>query len=252
MRTEAQINASRINGAKSRGPVTPEGKQISSRNAETHGLLANTLVLKGESRDSFFELVAELLEEHRPQTPTEYALVQMMIAARWRQMRIWGMETAGLDHEIDRQAAQCSTAEYNATDNVTRAAKAFRTLGDDSRSLDLYSRYDARYERQFQRALRSLQNLVDRRLSLTPVPTSDAETVTPTAVMPDAAASPASGLPQAAADSVETMPDSPSEADYLQADHARNNESAKRTQRDFEIGDSRPCGPVFRGTPADL
>jgi hypothetical protein len=36
MRTEKQIAASRANGARSRGPVTEEGKGISSRNNYRH------------------------------------------------------------------------------------------------------------------------------------------------------------------------------------------------------------------------
>ena len=49
-RSPAQIEASRRNGARSRGPVTEEGKARASRNALTHGLTAmEHLVLEGEA-----------------------------------------------------------------------------------------------------------------------------------------------------------------------------------------------------------
>jgi hypothetical protein len=102
MGTERQKQASRANGSKSRGPATPEGKLTSSRNAEKHGLLSGTVVLEGESTDRFLELVTALHEEFQPQTPFEESLVENMAAARWRQMRIWGMEKAGMDHETRR------------------------------------------------------------------------------------------------------------------------------------------------------
>jgi hypothetical protein len=43
MRTQRQIEASRINGAKSRGPVTDAGKQKSSRNSRRHCLYARNI-----------------------------------------------------------------------------------------------------------------------------------------------------------------------------------------------------------------
>ena len=100
MSSQARIDASRANGAKSRGPITPEGKLASSRNSLKHGLLAKTVVLAGESKEDFIELLASYQEEHQPETPTEETLIENMAAARWRQQRVWNMETAGLDQEI--------------------------------------------------------------------------------------------------------------------------------------------------------
>src|SRR6204780_5263109 len=159
MSTERQQNASRINGSKSHGPVTPEGKLASSRNAVTHGMLSGTIVLEGESKDRFRALVAALHEELQPRTPIETSLVENMAVARWRHMRIWGMEKAGMEHEMRRQAEAAQSKE----DTATRSALAFRTLSDDSRSLELINRYESRYDRQYLRAHRRFLEVRDRR-----------------------------------------------------------------------------------------
>lgn len=48
-RSSAQVQASRANGALSKGPTTADGKEIASRNAFTHGLSTyDTPVASGE------------------------------------------------------------------------------------------------------------------------------------------------------------------------------------------------------------
>ena len=65
--TPAQIEASRRNGARSRGPVTEEGKARASRNALKHGLTAmHHLVLEDEAPSELEELTARLLVEFDP------------------------------------------------------------------------------------------------------------------------------------------------------------------------------------------
>src|SRR5579863_2797972 len=161
MSTERQKQASRANGSKSRGPVSPAGKLVSSRNALKHGMLSGTIVLQGESTDRFDQLVATLDEEFQPQTPFEESLIDNMAVIRWRQMRIWGMEKDGMEHEMRRQSDLSDS--ISTEDNATRASLAFRTLSDDSRSLDLMNRYDSRYQREYLRAHRRFLEVRDRR-----------------------------------------------------------------------------------------
>jgi hypothetical protein len=100
MSSELQQIASRANGAKSQGPITEEGKQASSQNSLNHGFNSKRIVLPGESQDEFDELLAAYLDEHQPETPTERTLIENMAIARWRQHRVWALETAGLANEI--------------------------------------------------------------------------------------------------------------------------------------------------------
>src|SRR5579863_2798151 len=102
MATERQIQANRANAAKSTGPVTPEGKRISSKNATLSGLLSGTVVLKGESKSRFDDLASALIGQFQPRNYAETALLHTMIAARWRLLRLWGIQTAGFQMEMAR------------------------------------------------------------------------------------------------------------------------------------------------------
>jgi hypothetical protein len=48
----------------------------------------------------FHELLNELLDEHQPSTPTQIMLVETIVAARWRQQRIWGIQKTNFDIDI--------------------------------------------------------------------------------------------------------------------------------------------------------
>jgi hypothetical protein len=162
MASERRILANRANAAKSAGPTTPEGKRKASRNSVRHGMLARTIVLEGESFDRFTALLAALKEELQPQTGIECALVENMAVARWRQMRLWGMEKAGIAYEIEKQQSAAGSEDTMNRDAPTRAALAFRTLSDHSRSLELMNRYESRYDRQYCRALERLIQLREK------------------------------------------------------------------------------------------
>jgi hypothetical protein len=115
MRTDKQIEASRINGQKSLGPITEEGKATSSLNAVRHGLLSNTLVLPGESAERFIELLVEILDEHCPANRTELKLVEGLAVAEWRRSRLLGVETAGIAEEIYAQEWRCERIRVNGS-----------------------------------------------------------------------------------------------------------------------------------------
>ena len=141
-----RIAASRANGRKSRGPITPEGKARSSRNAVTHGLCAKDVVLPGiEDPESFEALRSALFDTLKPANPVAEKLAEAIVVARWRQSRIWEVETAMLT-----DATECHDDELTP---AIRLSRAFRTLSEEPVLL-LLDRYETRYERQFARAIR--------------------------------------------------------------------------------------------------
>ena len=73
---------------------------------------------------------------------------------RWRQIRLWELESANMGYEIRKQA-QIHESETKRT----RAALAFRSLSDESHSLELMNRYETRFARQFIRSHQCLLNL---------------------------------------------------------------------------------------------
>jgi hypothetical protein len=152
MSTPKQIAASRANGAKSKGPATPEGKLVSSRNSTRHGLFAENIVLEAEDTGRFIELAESLFEEHTPRTPTEKLLVENIAAARWRQWRIWGMQKVAFDHEVASPS----------TTNDPPAVLAWKNSAESIRTHELLLRYEIALDRQISRSLLRLQQLQDR------------------------------------------------------------------------------------------
>jgi hypothetical protein len=94
-RSPAQIEAARRNGARSRGPVSPEGKERASRNALKHGLAAiKHLVLDDEDEAALEALTARLMDEIGPTSEVEARLVQRLAAAFWKGERAERLEAA--------------------------------------------------------------------------------------------------------------------------------------------------------------
>src|ERR687892_2270974 len=91
--TAARAAASRRNGAKSRGPKTPEGKARSAQNALKHGFRAQKhMVLRGEDAAAFAALEAALIEELAPEGALQSVLALRIVSAAWRLERAERLE----------------------------------------------------------------------------------------------------------------------------------------------------------------
>src|SRR5689334_16224576 len=83
-----KLRANRRNARKSTGPRTSAGKRTSSRNAVTHGLFCNELVLKGESHELFHGIRQGFIASLKPQNLVELLIVDRLTAATWKLRRL--------------------------------------------------------------------------------------------------------------------------------------------------------------------
>lgn len=104
--TDKQIEASRKNGALSRGPVTPEGQKRSSRNALRHGMFARDIVLENEPKQNFTHITKRFRKQFRPDNEAENQLIDQLAASSWRLRRFWAMETGMLNQSMPDQGMQ--------------------------------------------------------------------------------------------------------------------------------------------------
>jgi hypothetical protein len=143
--SNARAEASRRNGAKSRGPRTPEGKARAARNALKHGLRAQKYVVLAEEDAGEFEgLEAAMVEELAPVGVLQNVLARRVAVAAWRIAR------------ADRIEAELFRERHVAGGGL---GLAMIRDGNGSRSFETLLRYRGAAMAEFSRALRTLQAL---------------------------------------------------------------------------------------------
>jgi hypothetical protein len=127
-RTDAQRAAARLNGTRSSGPRTPEGRERSSLNRTVHGLNAVRLLLATEDVAEYRLHVQEWVESLVPSTAAERQVVLLLADLMWRLKRVARIEErralAILDDHVERtpewQTRARATELVVGLDAVTR------------------------------------------------------------------------------------------------------------------------------------
>jgi hypothetical protein len=123
------------------GPVTAAGKEISSRNATTHGGTSEKLIVPGERQEDFDALLNNLFEEYSPESSGARNLVEDAALARWF---LWRRQRAFNSVESALYAAQPDPALW--------PPEAFHKLA-------LLDRYKTAADRSLKRVLQNLAAL---------------------------------------------------------------------------------------------
>ena len=158
---EQRARIARENGAKSRGPVTPEGKDRSRLNSLKDGIYATTLadllppdeaVTAMEDRREFVALVQELMAQYQPVNQLALGVVIDIATAMWQIRRYRCLITAQWNLAAFNEAAKPTNLapELHELAVITGAARALHT-GD--KLVITYNREIAR----LQTAIRGLE-----------------------------------------------------------------------------------------------
>ena len=174
-------DTARINGSKSRGPVTPEGKAKSSRNALRHGLTAGFAVLPHEDKSDFEQLLDALIARYQPADEPEMELVHAMAVARWRLRRIGTLESCLFDNELGALAGRYRR-RVRRNQRLRPPLLRLPQAGRVRPLLELLMRYEASLMRVYERTLKQLEHLQDR--PLPNEPTSSIDPDSPTTSLP--------------------------------------------------------------------
>jgi hypothetical protein len=155
MSPQSKSDAARENGKKSRGPVTPEGKKNSSRNALKHGMTAESFVLPGESEQDFAELLQAHHDTYQPANAVELDLVQTMALARWRLRRMATLESSLFETKLALSQNEISE-KFETISDLGRLAFVFQ---EQTNSLALLIRYESSLTRLHDRTYKHLKEL---------------------------------------------------------------------------------------------
>jgi len=162
MRTEKQIAASRENGRKSHGAVTPEGKaRIVAANLLS-GVYAENLIAPWEHEEEFGDLSDEYRARHPAKSPEARCLVDRLIMCEW-QLRRFDVVEGILWQELSRNPPP-------KTDSCVWALEQ-----GDRKFARLQQRINSTL-RAFHKALAELERLEarDREIALPPPPDASA------------------------------------------------------------------------------
>lgn len=155
--TDRRAETARINGARSRGPVTLAGKLNSRRNALKHGIHATVLSPDEPAfgtKEGFINLLLDLVTDLMPQTCVERHLVMDMAMAKWRLGIVCAQETEVLD-----RCADVIRRKYPETTAEIQSSEGFVHFAEHSRALAAFDRRENRFIRIYHRSLRALSDL---------------------------------------------------------------------------------------------
>jgi len=156
MSSQKHIEANRRNAVKSTGPKTDAGKARSRMNALRHGLTAAQAVLPHEDEDDYEKLREGMLESYAPADTAELAIVEELVNAYWRLLRL---------HRVENRYWEQLRGCYNRADEGIAEA----LLQTPDRQMRNFFRYYGQVEKSYYRALAAANQIKRERRDRKPL-----------------------------------------------------------------------------------
>ena len=145
---------------RSGGPRTEAGKARSSQNARKHGLLTEKIfILQTEDPIEWQKLQDTWIAKLQPKDDIELLAVNRIAFAIWRMHRLWAMETAAIDKEMDDQASAFDDRYGADEDPFLRGSLGFEAFAAKEHGAGLMHRYQGHLERCYTRAFKAFMDL---------------------------------------------------------------------------------------------
>lgn len=157
MTSDAQIRANQANAQLSTGPTSSEGKARSARNNLRHGFQSQSVLLPGDDPAEYQALLDDLNSHFHPSELTQLRCVREMADAEWRLRRARLYQEELLTAQIDQ--LRPGHPEASA---IQLQMLAYDTLLRESRFFAQLSRFETRFQNQYNRARRDCET--DQRL----------------------------------------------------------------------------------------
>jgi hypothetical protein len=158
MPTDKQREASRRNGAKSRGPKTEEGKAASRFNAVRHGLASSIVVLPHESYDDFRNMFEDYVARYQPVDVPELCCIEEIVVGQWLMRRALAAERFACVEDTQQQRATTNERWHAPVPEHIYYLMGAAESMTNGRARALH-RYVARCQRSYRLAMRTLNEL---------------------------------------------------------------------------------------------
>jgi hypothetical protein len=125
--SEARLAANRLNGAKSKGPVTTDGKSRSRLNGLKHGLTGEGIVVPEGDAEAIELRVAALEADLAPKSPVGALMIRKLAVLSVRSERAAEQELAAIARNVRHAPDDFDEARVDEADRL------FEALGEDPR-----------------------------------------------------------------------------------------------------------------------